>query len=62
MQPVKSCLHCQFLCHVLKALFFYQNSPIIKLFLQKKMQNFRVLGALPPAPVSSVATHRPPPV
>ena len=35
MPPVQSCLHCQFLSHVLKALFFNQNSPKMKLFLQK---------------------------
>ena len=45
MQPVYLYLHCQFLCHV-KALFFYQNSPKIKLFLQKNA-NFCALGALP---------------
>ena len=39
----------QFLSPVSKALFFYQNSPKIKWFLQK-MQNFRALGALPPNP------------
>ena len=50
MQPLYSGLHCQFLSHVLKTLFFYQNSPKIRLFLQK-MQNFRRLGAPPPNPV-----------
>ena len=61
MQPVLSCLHCQFLCHVLKALFFYQNSPKIKLFLQKNAKfssapqkefppRLRRLGASPPDP------------
>ena len=49
MQPVQSRLHCQFLCHALKALFFYQNSPKIKLFLQKK-KNFQALGTPPPDP------------
>ena len=34
MQPVESCLQCQFLCRILKALF-YQTSSKIKLFLQK---------------------------
>ena len=34
MQPIESCLHCQFLCRILKALF-YQTSSRIKLFLQK---------------------------
>ena len=43
MQPVKSCLHCQFLCHVLKALIF------IKIFVKfsyfcKKMQLFLCWG------------------
>ena len=35
MQLVLSCFHCQFQCHVLKALFVCQNSPKTKLFLQK---------------------------
>ena len=48
MQPVEPCLHCQFLCRILKALF-YQTSSKIKLFL-KKMQNFEPLGAPPPDP------------
>ena len=39
MQPVELCLHCQFLCRILKALF-HQTSSEIKLILQKKMQNF----------------------
>ena len=48
MQPVESCLHCQFLCCILKALF-YQTSSKIKLFLQK---NAKILsaGAPPPDP------------
>ena len=29
----------QFLCHILKALFFYQNSPKIMLFLQKNAKH-----------------------
>ena len=33
-----------------KSIIFYQNSSKIKLFLQKKMQNFRALGAPPPDP------------
>ena len=54
MQPVYSGLPCQFLSHVLKALFFYQSSLKIRLFLQK-LQNFRRirLGALPPDPRAS---------
>ena len=48
MQLVESCLRCQFLCRILKALF-YQTSSKIKLFL-KKMQNFEALGAPPPDP------------
>ena len=62
MLPVYSCLHCQFLSHVLKSLFFNQNSPKMKLFLQKnakflsvggstpKPPCLRRLGALPPNP------------
>ena len=41
MQPVESCLHCQFLCRILKALF-HQTSTKNKSFL-KKMQNFEPL-------------------
>ena len=36
-----------------KSIIFYQNSPKIKLFLKKKMQNFQALGALPPDPRAS---------
>ena len=46
MQPVKSCLHCQFLRHVLKA---FKLSLKLSCFC-KKMQNFRALGAPPPDP------------
>ena len=41
-----------FLSHVLKALFFKQNSHKKKLFLQK-VQNFRALGAPPANPRAS---------
>ena len=42
-------LHCQFLCHVLKALFF--TIIALKLcYFCKKIKNFRTLGALPPDP------------
>ena len=34
----------------LKSIELYQNRPKIKLFLQKKIQNLRALGALPPDP------------
>ena len=43
-------LRCQFLCHVLKALFFYQNSSKIKLFLQKKCKIFERWGLRPQTP------------
>ena len=36
-----------------KSIIFHQNSPKIKLFLQKKMQNFRALGAELPDPCAS---------
>ena len=49
MQPVYSRLHCQFLSHVLNALFFYQNSPKIKLFLQKNAK-FSSAGGSAPIP------------
>ena len=60
-------LHCQFLSHVLKALFFNQNSPKIKLFLQKNakfssaggsartLPCLRRLGDLPPNPQTPAA-------
>ena len=47
-------LRCQFLCHVLKALFFIKIALKLSYFC-KKMQNFRALGTLPPHP------HWPPP-
>ena len=46
MQPVESCLHCQFLCRILKALF-YQTGSEIKLFLQKKCKIFERWGLRP---------------
>ena len=42
----------QFLSHVLKALFFNQNSPKMKLFLQKNAKLFSA-GAPPPDPRAS---------
>ena len=44
-------LRCQFLCHVLKALFFIKIA--LKLSYFCKMQNFREVGALPPDPRAS---------
>ena len=45
-------LRCQFLCHVLKALFIIEI--VLKLsYFFKKMQNFRALGAPPPDPQDS---------
>ena len=49
MQPVESCLHCQFLCRLLKALF-YQTSSEIKLFLQRKCKIFERWGLRPQTP------------
>ena len=49
MQPVESCLHCQFLCRILKALF-YQTSSKIKLFLQKNAK-FSSAGGSAPTPL-----------
>ena len=46
MQPILSCLHWQLRSHVLKALFFNQNIPKMKLFLQKKA---KFSSAMPPA-------------
>ena len=42
-------LRCQFLCHVLKALFFIKIAPKLSYFC-KKMQNFQALGASPQKP------------
>ena len=47
MPPVKSRLHCQFLSHVSKVLFFTKIALKWSYFC-KKMQNFRALGAPPP--------------
>ena len=53
MQPVKLCLHCQFLYHVLKALIFIKTSLKLSYF-RKKMQNFLCsLGSAPRASSSS---------
>ena len=41
-------LRCQFLCHVLKALFFIKIALKLSYFC-KKMQNFRALGVPPQA-------------
>ena len=54
MQTVWSGLHYQFLCHVLKGLFFIKIALKLSYFW-KKMQNFQALGALPQTP-----THSPP--
>ena len=55
MPPVQSCLHCQFLSHVLKALFYNENSPKMKLFLQKKCKIFERWGVRPQTPVPPAA-------
>ena len=39
-------LRCQFLYHVLKALFFIKTALNLCYFFKKKMQNYRALGAL----------------
>ena len=49
MQPLESCLQCQFLCRILKALF-YQTSSKIKLFLQKNAK-FLSAGGFAPRPL-----------
>ena len=46
MQPVESCLHCQFLCRILKGLF-YQTRSEIKLFLQKNAKFLSAGGSAP---------------
>ena len=51
MQPVYSCLHCQFLCYALKALSFIKIALKLSYF-SKKTQNVQVLG-IPPLPESS---------
>ena len=45
-------LRCQFLRHVLKALFFIKIAQKLRYFC-KKMQNFRALGDPPPDPRTS---------
>ena len=45
-------LRCQFLCHVLKTLFFIKLALKLSEFC-KNMQNFRALGAKPPDPQDS---------
>ena len=47
-------LHCQFLCHVLKALFFIKIALKLSYFF-KKVQNFRALAAPPQTPVPPAA-------
>ena len=49
MQPVESCLHCQLLCHILKALF-YQTSSNIKVVLQKNAKFLSAGGSTPQTP------------
>ena len=46
MQPVESCLHCQFVCRILKALF-HKTSSEIKLFLQKNAKFLSAGGSAP---------------
>ena len=43
-----------------KNIIFYQNSPKIKLFFAKKIQNFRTLRALPPDLRAFGGAPRPP--
>ena len=56
MQPVESCLHCQFLCRNLKALLC-QTSSEIKLFLQKNAK-FLSAGGSAPRPQKTAALLR----
>ena len=48
-------MHCQFLSHVFKALLKNQNSPKMKLFLQKKCKIFERWGRSPLTLVPSAA-------
>ena len=48
MQPVKSCCAANFLCHVLKALFFIKI--VQKLLFLQKNAKFSSAGATPPDP------------
>ena len=50
-------LRCQFLCHVLKALFFIKIALKLSDFCKKKTQNFRALGAPPPRPPNTALPH-----
>ena len=54
MQLVESCLHCQFLCCNLKALFC-QTSSEIKLFLQTKCKIFERWGLRPQTPKTAAS-------
>ena len=45
-------LRSQFLCHVLKALFFIKTAPKLS-YICKKMQNLQALGAPPRDPRAS---------
>ena len=54
-------LRCQFLCHVLKTLFFIKVALKLSYFC-KKMQNFGTLGASPPDPQDSPPPPPPPPL
>ena len=61
MQPVYLGLHCQFLSHVLKVLFFYQNSPKIRLFLQNnaKFSKAKAGGSAPKPPAAGGSASTP---
>ena len=50
-------LRCQFLCHVLKALFFIKITLKLSSFC-KKMENFQALGAPPPEPHTPIVLRR----
>ena len=50
-------LRCQFLCHVLKALFFIKITLKLSYFC-KKMENFQALGAPPPEPHTPIVLRR----
>ena len=49
MQPIKSCLHCQFLCHILKALISIKISLKLSYFC-KKCEVFLYWVSLPGPP------------
>ena len=60
MQPVLSCLHCQFLCHFLKASIFIKIALKLSYF-RKKAKNFQALSPQWPPAAGGFALRPPKP-